>query len=58
MKELDYTINDNKTKTMDDLQGIQRMIYEHRKGCYAIPDCVYKLFKDNDEDKDHREASM
>ena len=44
--------------TMDDLQNIQRMIFEHRKGCYAIPDFIYKLFKDNDEDKAHREACM
>ena len=58
MKELDYIINDDKSKTMDDLQDIQRMIYDHRKGCYAIPDCVYKFFKNNDEDKAHREASM
>lgn len=58
LNELDYIINDDKVKTMDDLQDIQRMIYDHRKGCYAIPDCVYKLFKSNDEDKAHREASM
>lgn len=58
LQELDLVINDDRTKTMDDLQDIQRMIYEHRKGCYAIPDSVYKLFKDNDEDKAHREASM
>lgn len=58
LKELDDTINNEKTKTMDDLQDIQRIIYEHRKGCYAIPDCVYKLFKDNDEDIAHSQASM
>ena len=58
LNALDGNINDNKDKTMDDLQDIQRMIYEHRKGCYAIPDFIYKLFKDNDEDKAHREACM
>ena len=58
LNELDGIINDNKAKTMDDLQNIQRMIFEHRKGCYAIPDFIYKLFKDNDEDKAHREACM
>lgn len=58
LNALDDIINDNKDKTMDDLQDIQRMIFEHRKGCYPIPDFIYKLFKDNDEDKAHREASM
>lgn len=58
LNELDYIINDDKAKEMDDLQDIQRMIYEHRKGCYTIPDYVYKLFKNNDEDKAHREATM
>lgn len=58
LNALDGIINDNKDKTMDDLQDIQRMIYEHRKGCYAISDFIYKLFKDNDEDKAHREACM
>lgn len=58
LKELDEDINDNTKKTMDDLQDIQKVIFEHRKECYAIPDCVYELFKDNDEDKAHREASM
>lgn len=58
LNALDNIINDNKNKTMDDLQDIQRMIFEHRKGCYPIPDFIYKLFKDNDEDKAHREACM
>lgn len=58
LKELDEDINDNTIKTMDDLQDIQKVISEHRKECYAIPDCVYNLFKDNDEDKAHREVSL
>ena len=58
LNALDDIINDNKDKTMDDLQDIQRMIFEHRKGCYPIPDFIYKLFKDNDEDKAHRGACM
>lgn len=58
LNDLDAAINGDSTKTMNDLQDIQRMIFEHRKGCYAIPDYVYRLFKDNDEDKAHREASM
>lgn len=58
LKEIDIVINDDSSKTMDDLQDIQRMIYEHRKECYAIPDCIYKLFKNNDEDNAYRAASM
>lgn len=58
LNALDDIINDNKDKTMDGLQDIQRMIFEHRKGCYPIPDFIYKLFKDNDEDKAHRGACM
>lgn len=54
LKELDADINDNKIKTMEDLQDIQKLIFYHRKECYVIPECIYKLFKDNDEDIAYR----
>lgn len=58
IKMLDGYINDNQTKTMDDLQDIQKKIFEHRKGCYIIPDYFYKIFKNSDEDNAHREARL
>lgn len=45
-------------KTMEDLQDIQKVIFQHRKGCYAIPEIIYNIFKDNDEDRAYREARM
>lgn len=54
---IDEVINDTSEKQMDDLQQIQRMIYEHRKNCYAIPNLFYQYFKDNDEDLAHRTFS-
>ena len=46
------------SKSMEDLQDIQKLIFIHRKDCFAIPNFFYKHFKDNDEDKAHRAASM
>ncbi len=36
LQELDGDINNNEMKTMEDLQDIQKVIFQHRKGCYAI----------------------
>lgn len=58
LQELDGDINNNETKTMEDLQDIQKVIFYHRKGCYAIPECIYNRFRDNDEDRAYREARM
>jgi len=58
LQELDSDINNNETKTMEDLQDIQKVIFQHRKECYVIPECIYNIFKDNDEDRAYREASM
>lgn len=58
LQELDDDINNNEKKTIEDLQDIQKVIFQHRKGCYAIPECVYNIFKDNDEDRAYREARM
>ena len=43
---------------MEDLQDIQRVIFQHRKDCYVIPEFIYNIFKDNDEDRAYREAGM
>ena len=58
LKELDEIINNDVPKTMDELQDIQKMIYEHRKECYAIPNFIYQIFKDNDEDTARRVISI
>lgn len=58
LKELDEIINNDVPKTMDELQDIQRMIFEHRKECYAIPNFIYQMFKDNDEDAARRVVSI
>lgn len=43
---------------MYDLQIIQNMIYEHRKTCLKIPDWFYNLFKDKDQERAKRMASL
>lgn len=58
LQELDSDINSNGIKTMDDLQDIQKAIFQHRKECYAIPEWIYSIFKNNDEDKAYRAAMM
>ncbi|MBQ9617986.1 MAG: hypothetical protein IJR48_06425, partial [Oscillibacter sp.] len=37
------------TRTMKDLQKIQKAIYEHRKRAVVPPQFIYKMFKDSDE---------
>lgn len=58
IEEIDVFINDNQVKKMEDLQIIQKLIFEHRKNCYLIPDIVNDLFKNNNEDKAHRIARL
>lgn len=58
LEDLDKCINDDKIRTMDDLQDIQKKLFEHRKGCYIISNFVYKMFRDNDEDTFKHEASL
>ena len=58
LNELDVAINSKEEKSMEDLQDIQKLIYEHRKGCLTIPNFFYGYFKDNDEDRAHRMANM
>lgn len=58
LKELDNCVADTHSRTMDELQDIQRLLYEHRKKCFSIPNAFYNFFKDNDEDKAHRAASI
>ena len=43
---------------MEDLIDIQKVIFQHRKECYAIPEWIYNIFKNNDEDRAYREVRM
>ena len=47
-----------RNKSMSELQMIQKYITEHIKAAIKIPNAVYRLFKDNDEDREHRIATM
>ena len=58
LKDIDVKINSNNDKNIEDLKEIQRDIFEHRKNCYTIPNWLYKFFKNNEEDKQHRLANM
>ena len=48
----------NKHTSMENLQFIQKDIYDFRKSCFIIPNWVYKLFKSTDEDNARRAASF
>ena len=41
-------------KDMNELQYIQKTITDHRKSAIKIPDFIYKLFQNNDEDRARR----
>ena len=58
LKELDNEFDQTKNRTMSELQMIQKSITEHRKAAVKIPNAVYRMFKDNDEDREHRIATM
>ena len=58
LNALDELINNDSNKSMEDLQDIQKAIFEHRKECYIIPSYLYNIFKNNDEDEAHRTASL
>ena len=45
-------------KSMEDLQDIQKEIFDHRKSCRSIPNFFYQIFKNNDEDKASRTAEI
>ena len=55
LKEL---INNAEKMSMEDLQIIQRELYDHRRNCFEIPDIVYKRNKDQDENREKRAAQF
>lgn len=56
--ELDDLSSPDNSLNMDCLQEIQNKIYIHRKSCFPIPNMIYEMFKNNDEDVAHRTALM
>jgi len=56
--ELDDLSNPENSLDMDCLQEIQNKIFIHRKSCLPIPNMLYEMFKNNDEDVAHRTALM
>lgn len=54
LKELQEIVDNDSDKQMSDLQEIQKLIYEHRKDNFIIPDWFYKLFKNSDESLSER----
>ena len=58
LDKLDGEFSSTGYKSMDDLQLIQKSITEHRKLAVKIPDLIYLIFKDNDEDLAHKTILM
>ena len=58
LKELDEEFKQVGNTSMSELQMIQKRITEHRKSAVKIPNAIYKLFRNNDEDREHRIATM
>ena len=58
LEDLDSRMGMLDNPNMYDLQMIQNMIYEHRKTCLKIPDWFYNLFKNKDQEKAKRRASL
>lgn len=49
LSELYDFLSDKKDKDLDELQCIQKLIYEHRKACMFIPNFFYQFFYKKDE---------
>lgn len=58
LEKLAEKINSSEDKDMEELQEIQRDLYEHRKDCYTIPDIIYNWFKKIDEKQARRVANL
>lgn len=58
LKEMDEEFKQDSNRSMSELQMIQKRITEHRKAAVKIPNGVYMIFKNNDEDREHRIVTM
>ncbi len=49
LEKLNVVLSEDILKTMDELQKIQKDIFEHRSNCLEIPDWLYEMFKKREE---------
>ena len=54
MESIKHSVYSTEEKTMEDLMFTQKYIFENRKFLTKIPDWFYKIFKDNDENREQR----
>ena len=50
LEEMKARFQSADTRTMKDLQEIQKSLYEHRKNAVIPPGFLYRLFQDSDEE--------
>ncbi len=55
---IERAVCSSEVKTMEDLAFTQKDIFENRKVVTKIPDWFYKIFKNNDEDRERRALEM
>ncbi len=58
LEEMKAEFQSADTRNMEDLQKIQKNIYEHRKSSLTPPGFVYQLFRDRDEETARRTIEM
>ena len=58
METIERSVYSTEIKTMEDLAFIQKDIFENRKVVTKIPDWFYKIFKNNDEDRERRALEL
>jgi len=58
METIERSVYSTEIKTMEDLAFIQKDIFENRKVVTKIPDWFYKIFKNNDEDRERRTLEL
>lgn len=54
MEAIEQSVYSTEKKTMEELQFTQKEILENRKAVTKIPDWFYKIFRNNDEDRERR----
>ena len=58
LNQMEISICSAEKKSMEELQEIQKSITDHRMSCTKIPSIIYRIFKDNDEDQEHKRVDF
>jgi len=58
MEVIERSVYSKEKKSMEELAFTQKDIYENRKLATKIPDWFYKIFKNNDEDRERRALEL